>query len=121
MNPAVVAAVLGAGVIGALLRYGTSTVLAARKRFPYAVLIVNVAGSAVAGVVAGLAERAAVSADGRLILITGFCGGLTTFSTFATETVQLVLDGRARVAAASVALNLVVGIAVATAGYLLIR
>ena len=121
MSAGVVAAVLVAGVAGALARFGLSTALARHPRFPFAVLAVNVVGSAVAGVIGGLAERAVVSADWKLILITGFCGGLTTFSTFATETVQLVMTGRWRPAVASVALNLVVGIGAAALGYALTR
>ena len=108
-----VVAVLLAGAAGAVLRYLASLVLAGR-RFPWAVLVVNVAGSLLAG-----AAAAALEGDARLILLTGFCGGLTTFSALSVETVQLVLDGRTRVAALSVAANLVAGIAAAALGYLL--
>jgi CrcB protein len=83
--------------------------------------LVNTLGSALAGAILGLAEAGAVNADLRLILLTGFCGGLTTFSTLSVETIQLVLDGRWRPAVISVAANLVLGIGAAAAAYLLTR
>ena len=121
-------AALAAGAGGALLRYLVS-VLAARRAaargdatpFPWAVLVVNVVGSAIGGAVLGLAQVGGVSADARLILLSGLCGGLTTFSTFGVETVQLVIDGRARAALVSVSANLVLGLAAATGGWLLAR
>lgn len=119
MSAPVIAAVLIAGVLGALARYGVSRLFAARRGFPWAVLVVNVVGSAVGGAVLGLAFAGAVSPEWRLILLTGFCGGLTTFSTFSVETVQLVLDGKTRVALGSVAANLVLGVTAAALGFAL--
>lgn len=113
----IVLAVVLAGVVGAILRFVVSRAFANRTGFPLAVLLVNVVGSAFGGVVVGLWASAGLSSDWRLILFTGFCGGLTTFSTFTVETVQLVTTGRARVAAVSVAANLVAGIGVAAVAY----
>jgi CrcB protein len=128
VSAGVLVAALAAGAGGALLRYLVS-VLAARRAaargdatpFPWAVLVVNVVGSAIGGAVLGLAQVGGVSADARLILLSGLCGGLTTFSTFGVETVQLVIDGRARAALVSVSANLVLGLAAATGGWLLAR
>ncbi|MCU1544003.1 MAG: CrcB family protein [Microbacteriaceae bacterium] len=110
-----------AGAAGAALRYVVSMRAAAHPGFPWAVLVVNVAGSLVAGAVLALAERAAITPDLRLILLTGVCGGLTTFSTFSVETIELVLYRRARVAALSVAGNLVLGVGAAALAYGLLR
>jgi CrcB protein len=112
-GPALVAAVLVAGALGSVLRYGVSRWIPGR--FPWAVLVVNVVGSAIAGAVV-----AGTSGGIRLILVTGFCGGLTTFSTFSVESVQLVLAGRARAALLSVGANLVLGGGAAAAGYYLV-
>jgi CrcB protein len=106
----IVVAVLVAGSLGAVIRYLVSRWLAT----PMAVLVVNVVGSAIGGVL-----LATTSGDLRLVLLTGFCGGLTTFSTFSVETVQLVLDGKSRTAFLSVAANLVLGIGAAAIGYLI--
>ena len=74
-------------------------------------LAVNVVGSFIAG--------AAFHSEFALVVVTGFCGGLTTFSTLSVETIQLIAEGRRRAAAASISLNLVLGLAAATAGWLL--
>lgn len=119
MTAGVIAAVVIAGAVGCVARYGASRAFDPR-RLPWAVLIVNVIGSALGGAVLALAERAEIGADLRMILLTGFCGGLTTFSTFAVDTVQLVLDGRTREVAASVAANLVLGVGAAAGAYALL-
>ena len=113
----IAAVVILVGALAALARYLVTRAIAV----PWGVLVVNVVGSAIGGVVLGLAERAAVGDDIRLILITGLCGGLTTFSTFSVETIQLVTEGKLRRAALSVAGNLVLGIGAAAIGFLLAR
>ena len=110
---------LAAGALGAVLRFLVARTFAARA--VWAVLVVNVVGSAIGGAVLALAERGSVSADIRLILLTGFCGGLTTFSTFGVETIQLVLGGKAKVALLSVLANLALGVGAASAIYLLMK
>lgn len=115
------ALVIGAGALGALLRWLVATAFERTERFPWAVLVVNVFGSALAGVVLGLAERAALGEDVRLILLTGVCGGLTTFSTFGVETVQLVQQRRPGIAVLSVAANVVLGVGACALGFLFMR
>lgn len=110
MTPGLVALVVTAGAVGAVLRYLVGR-WGARSTWPWPVLLVNVAGSLVAG--------AAVHTDLALVVVTGFAGGLTTFSTFSVETVQLTLSKRWRAAAASVAANLVIGILAALVGWLI--
>lgn len=121
LSPLVVAAVLVAGAVGAVLRYALSRALPVRPgHLPGGILIVNVVGSALAGALIGLAERAAIDGDLRLVLITGFCGGLTTFSTWSVETIELVDGGRWRAAILNVVMTFVLGIAAAVGGYLLV-
>lgn len=122
LSPLVVAAVLGAGAVGALLRYLLSKAFPVRPgHLPGGILIVNVVGSGVAGALIGLAERAALDGDLRLVLVTGFCGGLTTFSTWSVETVELATGGRWRAAVLNVAVTLVLGIGAAASAYLAFR
>jgi CrcB protein len=115
----VIIAALVAGSLGAALRYATSTLLAARSTLPLAVLVVNLVGSLIGGLVLGLVQSGAIGADARLIVLGGLAGGLTTFSTFSVETVQLAMAGRWRTALGSVLANLVLGIAAAILGYAL--
>jgi fluoride exporter len=78
-----------AGAAGSLLRYVAGVLLPARRTLPWGILIVNVLGSGTAGVVvAGLADPVT-----QLVLLTGFCGGLTTLSTHAVDTVLLIRRG----------------------------
>ena len=121
LSPLVVAAVLVSGAVGAVLRYALSRALPVRPgHLPGGILIVNVVGSAVAGALIGLAERAALDGDLRLVLVTGFCGGLTTFSTWSVETIELVDGGRWRAAILNVVMTLALGIAAAVGGYLVV-
>ncbi|WBU37399.1 fluoride efflux transporter FluC [Homoserinibacter sp. YIM 151385] len=114
MSGGLVVAALALGALGAALRYAVTLAFAGRPaRLPWAVLVVNVAGSAVAGAVLGLSEAGILDAALRYVIVSGFCAGLTTFSTFSVETVQLVLERRARAALASVASNLVLGVGAA--------
>lgn len=122
MSPLVVAAVLGAGAVGAVLRYALSRAFPVRPgHLPGGILIVNVMGSALAGALIGMAERATLDADLRLVLVTGFCGGLTTFSTWSVETIELFDGGRWRAAILNVVVTLALGIAATVGMYLAFR
>ena len=85
------------GFFGAMLRYGLSGVvqrLVPFASFPFGTLSVNVAGSLLIGVVAGLVEfRQVLGPDARLFLMIGLLGGFTTFSSFAYETLALGQEG----------------------------
>lgn len=115
MTAAVAATVIACGGVAALARYLVAVWFSREEGFPWAVLTVNVIGSALAGAVLALA--AGLSDDIRLVLLSGVAGGLTTFSTFSVETVQLALGGRARVAALNVGLNLGAGTAATVVAY----
>jgi CrcB protein len=110
MTPDLAAWVIVAGAVGSVLRYLVGRV-GVRASWPWPVLLVNVVGSLVAGL--------GIHSDLSLIVVTGFAGGLTTFSTLSVETVQLFLSKRWRSAVASVAANLVLGITAAIAGWFL--
>ena len=106
------------GAVGAPARYLTDRWVSARTDgFPWGTITVNVVGSLLLGVLAGFAGG---TASWLLTLAgTGFCGALTTFSTFSYETVRLVEEGRSRTAVANVALSLLVGLTACAAGYAL--
>jgi len=116
VTAAVIATVIVAGALAAAARFLVAKAFA-NSRFPWAVLVVNVVASGIGGAVLALAERADVSSDVQLILLTGLCGGLSTFSTFSVETIQFIVDGELAVAVRSVIANLVLGIGAAAAAY----
>lgn len=94
--------VAGGGALGAVARYLTDWVVAARlgRGFPWGTLLVNVVGSFMLGLIVG----AAVDPSAALLLGTGFCGALTTYSTFAADAAALLTTGaRLRAAAYAVA------------------
>jgi CrcB protein len=117
MTALVVAVALACGAVAALARYAVA-VRSAGAAFPWAVLIVNVAGSLIAGVALAAAEVLGAG-ELRFVLLGGVAGGLTTFSTFSVETVQLVMARRTRAAVLSVAANLVGGLLAVIAGWAL--
>lgn len=100
---------LGAAV-GAPLRYLVDRAVQARQDspFPWGTLVVNLAGSALLGLLAGLGT----SGGAMAVLGVGFCGALTTYSTFGCETVRLARDGVRGYAAANVLVSVVAGLAV---------
>mgnify|MGYP002662630568 FL=1 len=79
------------GSLGAASRYAVS-LLTARlfgPQFPYGTMVVNLAGCFLIGLLFALADRSRLlTPDVRLLLITGYLGALTTFSTFSLETVN---------------------------------
>jgi fluoride exporter len=84
--------------------------------FPWGTLIVNLAGCFCIGLALGLAERGLGSRRLKPLAVAGFLGGLTTFSTFAYETVDLARRGEMLKAAANFALEGGGGLALAVAG-----
>lgn len=82
--------------LGALLRWWLGARLnAAFPPIPPGTLAANLIGGYVVGVAVALfASYSAVAPEWRLLVITGFCGGLTTFSTFSAELVTLLQQGR---------------------------
>ena len=122
MSVWVILATVGVGGAASVVRYLVSRLWPVRPgRLPRGVLVVNVAGSALGGAVLGLAERALVSPELSLVLLAGVCGGLTTFSTWTVETLDLFGNGRWRAALLNVALNLGLGLACCALAYLLVR
>lgn len=93
--------------LGGVARYALSTRVAETVggTFPWGILLVNVTGSFVIGLVAAIAPpdgRWALSPDARLFLTVGLCGGYTTFSSFSLQTLDLIRTGQAPAALGNV-------------------
>lgn len=107
------------GMLGSIARYLAALFLTKTipSAFPYGTFAVNVAGCLAIGVIYGLSERFDwVASDLRLFLATGFCGGFTTFSSFAYENIQLLQDKDYLTFAAYSGLSFALGLAAAFAG-----
>ncbi len=108
-----------AGAIGTLGRFGIGSALArfGGGGFPWATFLVNAIGCFLFGLVAALAEeRGILSAESKLIVLTGFLGAFTTFSTFAFDTASFVRGGDWALAAINFAAQNVVGVVLVLAG-----
>lgn len=106
--------ILAAGVVGALVRHGCVVLFGKKERFPVVILVVNAIGSMVVGVGVGLAS--VIPGDWLLVVTTGLCGALTTFSTFSVDTVRLALEGRGWAAVGNLTGSLALGLGCAALG-----
>jgi CrcB protein len=109
------------GGIGSATRYGT-TLLAGKwlgTGFPWGTLAVNLTGCFLIGIVLGLAEKSnLIQPSTRLLFVTGFLGGLTTFSSYAMESV-VAFRTSAGLALGNIAVNNLVGLALVAFGFVL--
>ena len=96
-NAAILYGYVAAGsVLGGVARYLLSLLIQLIPGFPWATLFVNVTGSFIIGfysTLSGPDGRLFASVRQRQFIMTGFCGGYTTFSTFSLETLNLMRDG----------------------------
>ncbi|MFH8467813.1 fluoride efflux transporter CrcB [Streptomyces sp. NPDC017991] len=110
--------VIVGGMVGAPLRYLTDRAVQSRhdSAFPWGTLTVNVVGCLVLGVLTGAATAGAASSSLRLLLGTGLCGALTTYSTFSYETLRLAESGERFHATVNAIASVAAGLGAAFAG-----
>lgn len=116
MTDALLVAVLGG--LGAATRFWVDGTIRARGRtvLPVATIAINVTGSLLIGLVAGAHQYLGLPATWQLLVATGFCGGFTTFSAAAVETVRLAQAGERGRALANLLGTTVLAVAAAAAG-----
>lgn len=113
-----------AGFIGTLGRYALSGVLARRfgETFPTGTLVVNIVGCFLAGLFFYLLqERFQVNPTTRTVLMIGFLGGFTTFSSFGLQTFTLLRDGEFWFASLNILGSNLAGLLMVWAGYTLAK
>ena len=104
----------GAG--GSVLRYMLSNI---NTSFPWGTFAVNVLGSFLIGLLVGLISKGVLSPEMKLLLVTGFCGGFTTFSTFANESFSMMKAGDVLLTALYVGVSVIIGILAVWGGMML--
>jgi CrcB protein len=115
------AMVLLGGAVGAPLRYLTDLFVQSRHDsvFPWGTFTVNVAGSLILGVTAAIVTQLGSPAWVLALVGTGFCGALTTFSTFGFETIRLVEEGAILAAVTNSLASLLAAFAACAGGWAL--
>ncbi|MDQ8731033.1 fluoride efflux transporter CrcB [Bradyrhizobium sp. LHD-71] len=109
-------------VLGGIARYLVSIALQFGPAFPWATLFVNVSGSFIIGFYATLSGpdgRLFARAAQRQFVMTGFCGGYTTFSTFSLETFRLLEAGLAGAALMNISASVVASLLAVWIGHIL--
>jgi len=84
------------GFLGSISRFLASRFMQENfpAAFPFGTFLVNITGCFLIGLIYGISERSALLTPGwKMFLAVGFCGGFTTFSTFANENLALLRDG----------------------------
>lgn len=121
MNAATLLWIALGGAAGSVLRALVS--YAMQSRFPWATLLINAAGSLIIGwLMSRLGPLDSPEAlRWRALLVTGFCGGFTTFSTFSWQTLEQTLRGEWGAALANIALSTVLCLIAVWLGYRLGR
>ena len=97
--------------MGSVCRYLVSTYFSRISSvFPCSTLMVNLLGSLLIGLLVGLFNKDELSPEMKLLLVTGFCGGFTTFSTFANESYEMMKVGEVLLVAIYIGSSIAVGI-----------
>jgi len=107
------------GGIGSMLRFLVSVLTSrfAQGAFPLPTLLVNLSGCFLIGILVGVfSQPTYASSNMRFLLITGFCGGYTTFSTFARENLLLIENQQIAAAIGYTLLSVVLGVALVWVG-----
>jgi fluoride exporter len=116
------ACVAAGGILGSVARYLVSLLIPATSGFPFATLFVNVTGSFIIGfysTLSGPDGRLFASTQQRQFVMTGFCGGYTTFSAFSLETVRLLRGGMTHTAFLYIVISVVTWLVAVWLGHLL--
>ena len=114
---------LGGG-IGSVLRYLTSVVIEKYYAtvFPLATLIINIFGCLLIGVIMGvLAKNQVTDSAMKWLLVTGFCGGFTTFSAFGYENIRLLQNGNIFLPFVYISSSIILGLGSVWLGFILVK
>ncbi len=117
-------AVFIGGGAGSVLRYAVQLLLHERivpYNFPWATFSVNIVGCFLIGLFYALSAKFNLSAEVRLLLTAGLCGGFTTFSTFCNDDLLLLRQGEMLMMILYIVLSLVLGVLACLCGSLIVK
>lgn len=111
------------GFFGSVARYLLGQMVQGNimSSFPFGTMTVNILGCFIIGIIYALSTRGLASPELRVLLATGFCGGFTTFSSFAYENMTLLQDGQFLYATLYAGISFFVGLIAAYLGVLAIK
>lgn len=112
------------GFLGSVSRFLASKFMQDNfpSAFPFGTFFVNISGCLLIGLIYGFSERSSLLTSGwKLFLAVGFCGGFTTFSTFANENLSLLRDGEYYYFFIYTGLSIILGIAATFLGVLITK
>ena len=109
------------GGLGSIIRYTFSALIPYKSGFPLATFTANIIACFVLGLLLAYSVNRGMSEDLKLLLLTGFCGGFSTFSTFSGETLKMLQQQQYTLAASYVLTSIVVGVGMVLFGYWMIN
>lgn len=121
-NAILYACVAAGGILGSVARWVASLLIPVVSGFPFATLFVNITGSFIIGfysTLSGPDGRLFATTRQRQFVMTGFCGGYTTFSAFSLETVRLLRGGMNHMALLYIAVSVVTWLVSVWLGHML--
>lgn len=116
--------VASGGALGSVARFlvGRALPIGTTGSFPIATLVVNLLGSLLIGMLFGWIGRQDSGTENmRLLLMTGFCGGFTTFSALTLESLQLIREQKTGLFFLYISISLLLGLAATFAGWRLLK
>ena len=108
------------GAVGSMVRYSIQRFVNTTG-FPYGTLIVNLSGCFLIGLLWGLVSKNNLTQITALLLMSGFCGGFTTFSAFTYEGVQMLDNSRWLILVGYISISVIGGLLATFSGYKLIN
>jgi CrcB protein len=124
MNGVIILCIGIGGFVGSVLRYYAQQTITHYfpSALPFGTLFVNITGCFLAGILFGLSERGNVfSRECRFLLVTGFCGGFTTFSAFSQESLNMIRVGEWFFLSVYICASVILGIASTFLGMFILK